>query len=57
MPVSIRTAMQQAADVCRQLGGHQLLWPVYVPNQLAAAFYEALGAKFTRDLNFVHWSV
>jgi hypothetical protein len=52
-----RALMLSAADICHHLGGHQLLWPVYIPNKLAAAFYENLGAKFIRDLNFMHWSV
>ena len=52
-----RALMQEAGNICRKLGGHQLLWPVYVPNKLAFAFYEALGAQYIRDLNFMHWRV
>jgi hypothetical protein len=26
---------------------------VFVPNQLAASFYEGIGARYTKDLNFM----
>lgn len=52
-----RALMETAADICRQMGGQELLWPVWVPNKMAEAFYEKLGAGYVRDLNFMHWSV
>jgi GNAT superfamily N-acetyltransferase len=48
--------MEAAADICRQMDGHALLWSVYIPNKTAAAFYEKLGAQYVNDLNFMHWS-
>jgi len=51
------TLMQEAANICRQFGGHQLLWCVYAPNKTALAFYEDLGAKYFPNLKFMHWSV
>ena len=52
-----RALMQEARNICRQAGGHGLLWAVYAPNQTAAAFYETLGAKPIQRLKFMHWSV
>lgn len=52
-----RTLMEVAADICRQAGGRELLWSVYAPNKAARAFYEKLGAKYFRDLKFMHWPV
>lgn len=49
--------MQEAANLCRQTGGNQLLWSVYVHNKAAAAFYEALGAKRIQSLQYMRWSV
>ncbi len=52
-----RSLMEAAAEICRNAGGRQLCWSVYAPNQLGRRFYEALGAKYTRDLRFMHWKV
>lgn len=52
-----RALMIRAADICREMGGQALFWPVYAPNKMAAAFYEKLGAQFIKDLNFMYWSV
>lgn len=52
-----RRLMEAAADICRQMGGHALLWSVYTPNKTAATFYEKLGARHVSDLNFMYWSV
>ena len=52
-----RALMTAAAEICRKAGGQALLWSVYVPNKMAAAFYEKLGAQYIRDLNFMYWSV
>ena len=50
-----RTLMQEAGNICRHAGGHELLWAVYVPNKAAAAFYENLGAKYFQSLKYMHW--
>jgi GNAT superfamily N-acetyltransferase len=52
-----RALMTTAADLCRKEGGQALLWSVYSPNKMAAAFYQKLGAKYIKDLNFMYWSV
>lgn len=45
-----RALMEKAADECRRLGGHALVWSVYPPNAAARAFYERLGATYSGDL-------
>ena len=52
-----RDLMTRAAIICRESGGQALLWTVYVPNKMAAAFYEKLGAEYIKDLKFMQWSV
>jgi GNAT superfamily N-acetyltransferase len=49
--------MTRAADICREAGGQALLWSLYNPNKIAAAFYEKLGAQYIKDLSFMYWSV
>lgn len=49
--------MREAAQICRAGGGHELFWAVYIPNKLAARFYERLGAYYVEDLNFMAWRV
>ena len=49
-----RALMEAAAEICRQMEGQELLWSVYAPNKMAAAFYEKLGAQYIRELNFMH---
>ena len=48
-----RALMEEAAAICRRLGGTQLFWSVYVRNESAFVFYESLGARYTRDLRFM----
>lgn len=52
-----RALMEEAARVCRRLGGAQLFWSVYVRNEAAFAFYEGLGARYTQDLRFMRLDV
>ena len=52
-----RALMTRTADICREMGDQALLWSVYSPNKMAAAFYEKLGAQYIKDLSFMHWSV
>jgi ribosomal protein S18 acetylase RimI-like enzyme len=49
-----RALMQAAAARARDRGAVELIWAVFAPNRLAAAFYESLGAAFFRDLQFMH---
>lgn len=52
-----RALMEEAAKICRRLGGAQLFWSVYVRNKPAFAFYESLGARYTKDLKFMRLDV
>lgn len=52
-----RTLMDEAARLCREAGGSELFWSVYRPNTLAAQFYERLGARLVKDLDFMTWRV
>jgi len=52
-----RALLDEAAALCRSLGGSQLFWAVYKPNRVAYAFYEALGAKRVDDLDFMRLDV
>ena len=52
-----RALMEKAAEICRRLGGTQLFWAVYVKNESAFAFYERLGARYTRGLRFMRLDV
>ena len=52
-----RALMEAAAEICHRLGGRELFWSVYAPNTMAQVFYERLGAKYTKDLKFMHWLV
>ena len=48
-----RKLMENAAGICRRMGGKQLFWSVYTKNKPALAFYKSLGARFTKDLLFM----
>jgi len=48
-----KALMSDAAKLCRDAGGMELFWSVYVHNKLAASFYESLGARYTKDLLFM----
>jgi GNAT superfamily N-acetyltransferase len=52
-----RALMAEAARICRAGGGSELFWAVYIPNTLAARFYERLGAHWIEDLKFMTWRV
>jgi hypothetical protein len=49
--------MRVAAQICREAGGRDLIWSVFVPNKLAFQFYERLGAKYIQELTFMYWPV
>ncbi|MBI4641261.1 MAG: GNAT family N-acetyltransferase [Candidatus Tectomicrobia bacterium] len=49
--------MRAAAKICRQVGGRELIWSVFSANTLAFQFYDRLGAKRIRDLEFMYWPV
>lgn len=52
-----RHLMEQAAAICREHGGAELLWAVYHRNMQAIAFYERLGARKVSDVVFMHLPV
>jgi len=49
--------IEEAADICRRIGGTQLFWSVYSRDENALAFYKSLGARFTKDLVFMRLDV
>lgn len=48
-----RALMREAARIGREKNATLLFWAVYKPNRLAAGFYERLGARNLRDLDFM----
>jgi len=52
-----RALMEAAAAKARAMEARELIWSVYIPNTLAARFYERLGAKTIDDLQFMHLRV
>jgi len=48
-----RALMAAVAKICRDAGGTELFWSTYIPNKLAASFYEGIGARYTKDLRFM----
>jgi GNAT superfamily N-acetyltransferase len=47
-----RALLQRVAELGRERGAQVVLWSVYKPNELAAHFYEQLGARYVTGL---HW--
>jgi ribosomal protein S18 acetylase RimI-like enzyme len=45
--------MRAAAAVGREAGARELVWSVFFTNELAFRFYERLGAKRIRELEFM----
>ena len=45
--------MTEAAALARASGAREMIWSVYRANDLAAAFYESLGAQKIMDLFFM----
>jgi L-amino acid N-acyltransferase YncA len=37
--------MKVAARICREAGGRELMWSVFIPNKLASRFYERLWGQ------------
>lgn len=52
-----RALMAGAGDVCRRLGGGELVWTVFAPNRLAHDFYAGLGAEPLPDLQLMRLSL
>jgi GNAT superfamily N-acetyltransferase len=49
-----RALMRAAAEIAREAGAPDLIWSVYKGNEMAAAFYETLGAQRIDDVFFMH---
>jgi len=45
--------MRRAAEVGRSRGAKFMVWSVYTRNSMARAFYERLGARPVKDLDFL----
>lgn len=52
-----RVLMDRVKEICRAAEGGGLTWSVYRPNELAARFYERIGARRIEDLDFMWWDV
>jgi ribosomal protein S18 acetylase RimI-like enzyme len=52
-----RCLMEEAASVCRDVGGSRVLWSVYKINEPAFSFYEDLGASYCDDETFMKLDV
>jgi ribosomal protein S18 acetylase RimI-like enzyme len=48
-----RSLMMAAAGIARQAGAREMIWSVYHANDLAAVFYERLGARRISGLFFM----
>ena len=48
-----RALMKAVAAVAREAGAREIIWSVYHANDLAASFYERLGASRISDLFFM----
>ena len=48
-----KALMLRAAKIAREAGAEEMIWSVYYPNSLAAAFYEKLGAHRISDVFFM----
>src|SRR5207245_3960086 len=45
-----KALVRRVADLGRGRGAQAMLWSVYKPNELAARFYERLGARYITGL-------
>jgi ribosomal protein S18 acetylase RimI-like enzyme len=52
-----RALMTAAAGIAREAGAREIIWSVYHGNDLAARFYERLGARRISDVFFMKLSV
>jgi GNAT superfamily N-acetyltransferase len=49
-----RALFEAAADIGRRRGWDQMSWSVYSPNAPARAFYEEVGAGYTRNMRVMY---
>ena len=48
-----KALMAEAAKIAREAGADEMIWSVYHPNELAARFYEKMGAQRISDVFFM----
>ena len=49
-----RAFMKRAGEICTAAGGKGLFWSVYSPNRPAFDFYERLGARYVKDIEYMY---
>lgn len=49
-----KALIEKAGEICNKAGGKRLFWSVYTPNKNALAFYKRIGARHTKDLEFMY---
>ena len=49
-----RALMKRAGEICTAAGGKGLSWSVYSPNRPAFKFYERLGARYVKDMEYMY---
>lgn len=49
-----RALMKKAGEICTAVGGKGLRWSVYSPNRPAFQFYERLGARYLKDMEYMY---
>ena len=48
-----RALIAEAAKIARRVGADEMIWSVYHPNELAARFYQRMGAQRITDVFFM----
>jgi ribosomal protein S18 acetylase RimI-like enzyme len=48
-----KTLMAKAAAIARERGAGEMIWSVFTANDMAAAFYEGLGAQRITEVYFM----
>lgn len=49
-----KALMEKAGEICDKAGGKRLFWSVYTPNKNALEFYRRIGARHTKDMEFMY---
>jgi len=49
-----RELMKRAGEICTAAGGKGLFWSVYSPNRPAFQFYERLGARYLKYVEYMY---
>ena len=49
-----KALIEKAGEICIKAGGKRLFWSVYTPNRYALAFYKRIGARHTKDMEFMY---